>query len=347
MAYSIRFCGLEEKAQLIRFIQESWESNHILVSHPEILDWQYRAINRYNFVVAHEVGSDRFEGVLGFISPRFFAKNSIESDDDLWLSLWKVEKIPSQPPTLGMDMLTFLRREIPARTVSAIGINSEVARLYRALGCSVRTLSQFFIPNYSCSTFRIAQLSAPGKLTMAGHEADRNQPNAVELIEVTESSVRRLLDKLPPTSRNRPEYILARYGNHPVYVYRFLSVVVSGESKALIVLRKIFVNESSCLRVTEFVGLEDSEFDLSAPVQKLLQSEGSEYLDLLIGGVDDSSITALGFVDSTEENYVPHLFEPFSRERATVSFAVFDRRELLILKGDSDLDRPNWMVALG
>jgi hypothetical protein len=345
--YKIRFCRLDEKAELIRFIRESWSHQHILAAHPELLDWQYRADDRYNFVVAYGVESRAFEGVLGFISPGFFEEGRVMADDNLWLSLWKVEKNEGQPPTLGIEMLAFLRKQIPSRTISAIGINAQVARLYRALGCFVGTMSHFFMPNFDRADYRIAQISDARAMAMQDLRSHHAITKAPTLTEVQGADLAAFVSTLPPGPRNRPAYLTARYLNHPYYHYRFFGILAAGAPSSLLVVRKIHAAGSCCLRIIDYVGLDAVDLNITDAIQTLLRAEKAEYIDLLVGGIKWPSLSDKGFFESTDSNYVPHLFEPFSNARVTVSYAVFGGEDHVVLKGDSDLDRPNQVPLLG
>ena len=341
MNYQVRFCRRDERERLLDFLRRSWSSKHVFLSNPELLDWQYLQRDRYNFVVAYHADSKEFHGVLGFISPTFFSKGRIFPDDDLWLSIWKVEKNNAESGSPGLEMLNFLRTNIPSRSLSAVGINSQVARLYRALGCHVGYMGHYYIRNVNTEEFRIARGQ---RIQTNAEKADqrRSLPGGqLNFKELRSSEVQTCTAQLPLDSRNRPGYLVARFADHPAYRYRFFSVEKEGSPEGLFVSRRIEVNGSSCLRIVDFVGLEGLSLSIEAAAQGLLKSEGAEYIDLMVAGMKHDQVRALGFVECDEESYVPHLFEPFDSERKQVQYAVFDKLDILILKGDSDLDRPN------
>ena len=63
---NIDFCSLVEKEALIGFIKSHWSESHILTKSNEILDFQHREINRYNFIISkNQQGA--ITGILGFI----------------------------------------------------------------------------------------------------------------------------------------------------------------------------------------------------------------------------------------------------------------------------------------
>ena len=343
MTYSIRFCGLHEKLKLIDFLRDSWRSNHPLVASPDLLDWQYLQEGRYNFVVANHLESDKFHGVLGLISPGYFSEGAIEDGEDIWLSIWKVDKGLAEKSTLGLELLQFVRSHFLPNSTSAIGINLEVAKLYRVLGCKVASLRQFFVLNSELLHFEIARIEEGGEPRVPAEGLEVGKSNPLRIKEVEERDLHKLSSIIALSSSGKDiEYVLGRFTQHPRYTYRFFSVERDRKPVSLFVVRKIFINQASCLRIVDFIGIQSVLSSLGHELQKLLSSEGSEYIDLMVSGIDGDVIQRIGFVECSEENFVPHLFEPFVREISTVRFAVFDRKDLVVFKGDSDLDRPNW-----
>lgn len=342
MTYSIRFCGPHEKEKLVDFLRDSWRSDHPFVSDPELLDWQYLQEGRYNFVVANHIDSDKFHGVLGFISPGFFSQGWIGSGEDIWLSIWKVNKELAEKNTIGLELLQFVRSHFLPNSVSAIGINSEVAKLYRVMGCKVGSLRQFFILNSGLLEFEIAHIEQDGGPRVPPQPSEVRKSDPLRINEVEERDLHKFSSILASSSSSKDiNYVLGRFTRHPSYTYRFFSVEQERKPVSLFVARNLRIDQASCFRIVDFFGIQSVRSSLGHQFQKLLSAEGAEYIDLMVSGIADHVIQQIGFVECSEKNFVPHLFEPFVREISTVQFAVFDKRDLVIFKGDSDLDRPN------
>ena len=69
--YEIRLCRDSEVDLLKTFLKNSWSPNHIFLKSDDILNFQHKANNGYNFVVAYHQETNSFHGVLGIISPNF------------------------------------------------------------------------------------------------------------------------------------------------------------------------------------------------------------------------------------------------------------------------------------
>jgi len=345
VSYSIRFCKKEEHDKLVDFIKTDWKVDHIFVKNPEILKWQHLQDDQYNFVVANHDLTDKFHAVLGIVSTSFFTEGKLKHGDDIWLAIWKVNKDLAEDKSIGTELLEFVKSTLLPRTVSAIGINSQVAMLYRLMGFQIGHLSQSFIFNTSMKEFNIASIEKKYLNDLGENLVKQIASKSIQFEEVSSknllnySSVVR--QQLP---RKTIQYVIGRYVNHPRYSYNYHAVVRGGIPIALFVVRKIFVGASSCLRIVEFFSLDSIQEPLFSQFQKLLVRENSEYIDFVSAGIGDDVVQRLGFVKCSVEGYVPHLFEPFSPSLTKIQFAYNAKNVddvFCVFKGDSDLDRPN------
>ena len=63
---SINFCDKNEIKDLQNFIKKNWNKNHILNSNNNILEFQHRNKDIYNFVISRNQ-DNIINGILGFI----------------------------------------------------------------------------------------------------------------------------------------------------------------------------------------------------------------------------------------------------------------------------------------
>ncbi len=131
-------------------------------------------------------------------------------------------------------------------------------------------------------------------------------------------------------------YFENRYARHPFYRCRFFAVHHGSVPFALIAVRKVDSQGSSCLRIADVLG------DLSASgcwydsVQKLLQREGAECLDCLSHDIGDNVVV------------IPHFFEPLGPRNITIRCAWKSEREpYVFFKGDFDQNGPNQLQPTG
>ena len=52
-------------------------------------------------------------------------------------------------------------------------------------------------------------------------------------------------------------------------------------------------------------------------------------------------LVSSGFIQCSDNLFVPHFFEPFDADRQEVKIAFRSKEPFSCTKGDSDLDRPN------
>lgn len=336
MTYSIRMCSLNELDLLLEFIKNSWNENHIFIKNKTLLDWQHRQKNCYNFVVAYHHESNSFHGILGILSPGFFSKGNINKADDIWLALWKVEKSKAEINSIGMDLLNYVNDNFSPSSVSAIGINNQVAMLYKLMGFTTGYLHQRFIVNPVKSLFSIGNFFGSNKSVIA-----KKFPSS-QLFEIHVNDLENYKDIILQNCLKKDlNYLINRYINHPNYKYRVIGIKDSNSVLALLVFRKLFIEESSCLRIVDSFGLNNVKFCVKALFQDFLILENSEYVDFLCADSVNKHLDLLGFSLPASDSKIPHLFEPFLREPFRVHYAYKGKHKFDIFKGDSDLDRPN------
>ena len=340
-AYEVRFCKVTERDELVAFIRDSWSTSHIYVRDASFLDWNHLQENRYNFVVALHRETRRFHGILGFVSPGFFSTGEVQAGDRIWLVLWKVEPRLAEDKVLGSRLLQFARKSFGPDPIVAIGITPQVAQLYLRMRFQVFKLDHYFNLNTALTRFEIATIIGAEKPPRLS--AFSNYPESkVNFREVSFEEVSRfklILDR--DSSDKGVGYVAQRFGKHPIYKYRLFGIYENDEATAIFVARKVRVNGSTCLRIVDFFGLERVFSSLASSFQKLLRSEGCEYVDIIGYGFDEERLISWGFVKCTESAFVPHLFEPFDPLRREVTAAILGKEKVQIQKGDGDLDRPS------
>ena len=333
--HEIRFCRLDERDHLMSFIHTDWRADHVLSKNAELLDWQHldRINNRYNFVVAVNEATGRFDGILGFI-PLYHYDSSLTDKVHLWLAIWKVAKERVTKLTVGLDLLRFLEEELQPASIGAVGINEQVAKLYRLLGFTTGALDQFYIFDDDRSDFTLMK---PGSRTMpicVGQPRcvlrDVDGPAALDALEFFD------------TPRKSPRYIIERYQNHVSYRYRLIGAWEGDLLRGLFVIRRAEANGAGCLRIVDFVGSVEALGPLRSEFVRLLREEDAEYVDMMVHKLDADVLAEVGFAQLAGETIIPNYFEPFEQRNITIGFAYkSDREPYMMFKGDSDQDRPN------
>lgn len=333
--YEVRLCRHDELELLKKFIATSWSPNHIFLSNQDILNFQHRAQNAYNFVVAYHKETKSFHGILGFISPNFYKDRAVTRNNDIWLAIWKVDKELAERKSIGMDLLNYVVSEFEPNSISAIGINKSVSHLYRILGFKIKNMNHWFTAN---STMKEKKLIV-GKLP-DGRLYKSNSGFVKILDNESMSGMKDLL-----TNRTMKEdfsYIEERYLRHPIYQYEIIGIYDEDDKIfALGVGRGVSAKGTNAFRLTELFIVGDIPESSNHTFDIFLQQNGYEYVDFVEYGFDAELLASLGFVQCNEFLYVPHLFEPYVAEKQDVLIAYKAGEPFQCTKGDSDLDRPN------
>ncbi|MBI5542238.1 MAG: hypothetical protein HY951_19430 [Bacteroidia bacterium] len=338
--YEVRLCKLEEIDKLQDFINESWKQNHILVKNANLLKWQYlnRSKGIFNFIVAYNTVTNKFDAILGFI-PTWHFDPELSMERDIWLAIWKVEQKSTLKKGIGkgigLDLLNYLEDIYQPNSIGAIGTSEIANRIYRYLEFKSGTLNHYYLLNTSVSSFEI--ICVKDKMTRSGEE------KADASVSVKEINDIRNVGNMPCSISPKKSliYLYNRFCNHPVYKYRFFGIYLSENLVSIIVMRKITIKESCCLRIVDIYG-ELVSHPLTSELRKLLTKENAEYLDCLNSGIDETIFYSWGFSKRNNEVVIPNYFEPFEKQNVDITFAYKTNREnYIIFKGDSDQDRPN------
>lgn len=275
----IGFCGANEIEQVMCFFGEHWAPNHILSKNRALVDWQHhdRASDRYNFVIAVD-DSGSIVGTLGFIATSHFDPH-LRDNDTIWLTSWKVRESDA-PPALGLQLHSFLERNVPHVMVGTVGNNEHAGKIYRALGYTTGSMRQFYAINSVKESFVLCEVSR------SAHPRTKTGREPTTLLRLSASGLRGLSDKfsyaqpddlLPLKS---PEYFVSRFLEHPVYDYRVYAVMDADRPRGLLALRCAHASGQRAVRLVDYHGDPDALTTLSAVWQYLMDEFDAEYIDM-------------------------------------------------------------------
>jgi hypothetical protein len=342
----IRLAREDDRAALIRFLDEHWKPNHILVQSRALFDWQHLSSahpGQLNFVLALDSTSQDILAVLGFLPISQFSLR--EDWSETFLVVWKVRD-DVRRPGLGIGLLNFLIRQTQPALVGAVGLSRMVVPIYRALGYQIGQLDHHVLFNPRRSAFSIASGVEPRHLPLPVPVAAAT--SCIPLNNASPCSA--ILEALCASfvSRKTWEYVRRRYLQHPIYRYHVLGLFQDGEPRAILIARKVQANGSAVLRIADFLGDAAILPLVRGALQSFLVSENAEYIDIYQHGIPGELFTAAGFVNRRQEPAltVPNYFEPFEAANVELDFAykLYDPSlagRVRIFRGDTDQDRPN------
>ncbi len=326
----IRKARPDDINDIMSFIGKYWDPDHILCKSREFMEWQYCYRGEVCFIVAENNKSHELEGIVGYIP------YSEEEERDVFGALWKVRN--NHYPMLGLKLKLYLVNDINAKTLSAIGLNTDTLELHRRSGSFLGTLKHYYLLSDS-EEYKIAKIVTKSVIP---YNHEKEQYRMERLFEVDDIKI--LCEKEKEgkkVPRKSFDFICHRYLRHPVYKYQLWEIRNGKSILGIFVIRRVECNSSSILRIVDYIGDVEAIAHAGAELQRLLK--GHEYIDFYLYGIQDDILKDAGFVLKSDDdiNIIPNYFEPFVQENVTLIFYSSMPSGIILFKGDGDQDRPN------
>ncbi len=335
----IRLAQYSERNLILDFIRENWQKDHIFVRWPKLFDDYHRNGDKLNYMIAIDETEGKIYGVCGFI----YANH--KKCPDVWLALWKV--IPSGIPSLGMDLVNSIQKNLHCNVLACCGIRKEVKKLYEFMGYKTGTMRHFYRLNRNCS-YKIAVVN------------DDKIPDVVfstgtQLIEIpSEHAFMSMVPYEKEIFQNAvplkdKDYIIRKYFHNIAYTYRLYAIKTVRESiDAVLIARIVEANGGKALRIVDFLGDETALQKCGAELDRIMVENACEYTDIYEFGLADSVLYELGMKESNEEdsNIIPNYFEPFEPKNVDIHFFTNQLDNFRMFKADGDQERPNFIYGM-
>ncbi len=324
MGHDIRLARFDELSEIQGYIDRWWKRGHILARQPDLFLWQHGGGECLDMVIAKEPASGRLDAILGLI--RTSRYSGLDDEHAVtWMTTWKVRDDQAHAG-LGLRTYYFAKNTLGLANITAVGINNEVEKLYKALRFETGELGQRVVLNPAITL----QLAEGAQQAMSPHPA-------------VWVSLRENHKELPPEfftrcpSKNN-RYLVERYAKHPCYRYTYLDIHIDGVLVACFIVRRAQHGGAQCLRGVDFFGQPSTLPMCAGNLQQFLIADESEYLDFFTNC--EEPFEEMGFEPVDESKVVPNHFAPFEKRNITIRYAT-RAKDLCIVKGDADQDRPN------
>lgn len=328
----IRFANLNDVSDIMNFIHNEWQNNHILSRDKSFFLYEFQYRDEINFVVS--VDDDKqINGVLGFIPSAF------GEDIDVCTVMWKVKK-KSSDPILGVMLLEFLTDSNKFRTVMSVGINKKTVGIYKFLNLYTDHLKHYVLINQSIKNFKIAAISK------VLQKKSFHSTQDFKLIILTRNFNFDFSKHADNVLYKDVTYFKKRYFDHPIYRYKVFGIEYDKKVTSLIVTRIQQAEQSKILRIVDFIGNECELKYISKFLYQYLQENDLEYADFYCFGLSPASLIDSGFIEINQDSnevIIPNYFSPFKRENIKINFFAETKylEHLKLFKADGDQDRPN------
>ena len=125
--YDIRKAEVDELQDIMEFIKNNWNRNHILATNQNFLKYEHIINGKLDFIIAVKRKTKSIVGILGILR----ASQNIDNLD-IWAGIWKV--MDGEVPLLGFEMYKRAKEIYNARSVSSVGDNpNTTVKILKAL----------------------------------------------------------------------------------------------------------------------------------------------------------------------------------------------------------------------
>lgn len=320
----IRFATREDHEAIRQFLHDHWDAEFSVVRSKALFDYLYLDGDRINFLIA--LDGPRIVACLG-VSP-YHGDGS-----DAFFSLWRsIDKNLST----GIDLIRYATT-LGFRSLNAVGVRKEVLVIYKMLGFKYGCMDHFLRIAPGKNAFTILQ---PGgaKAAPLGVPSANTQLEEVSTFDPEFSYFEEYAAASPFKPRS---YLDKRYFAHPCYQYRIWELRRDNVVENYFVTRTVTHAGASALRLVDCIADDAGFVDFMGHLDKVLVSEGHEYIDFYTLNFNIAALESSGFTDSATliGTVVPNYFEPFIQQ-GEVKYYVTTLDQPCLYKGDGDMDRP-------
>lgn len=318
--YHIKLASKKDSKLIINFIDKFWKKNHIFVKTKKLFKFQHLGKKQLNWVIAKNKSTKKLEGILGLVSKNFYTCGDISQNDDIWIAIVMVAHPLNPSKGLGTEMIKYFNKKFKPNSISAIGINENVATLYKKLGLKINYFNQYYVKNKKNNSY------------IKKHQD----------LKITSDTREIKLYKYFDQKFKKYNYFLNRYFKHPIYKY-FLVILYEKKSlKNFFIMRKIRYGNKVILRIIDLGNITYLKNFKKEHLVYLMKYFKADYLDFINFGIKINVFKKLGLNLRKKFPFVPHHFQPFVKKNIDVMLAYISKdKNFYSFKGDSDLDRPS------
>lgn len=330
--YDIRLARYDEIDEIMHFIKEKWNSDHILANNRAYFEYEYVCGNDVHFLLAKSREDNQIAGIIGYIPA-----SKDEEYLDIWTVMWKVKE--GVMPLLGMELLKRVKEVVKARASLGVGDNPKTTiRLLNKMTDYETGKMKHFYKLSKTLPFSIAKIEKP---VFTSQDIINASVSVIKIESIEQLDEMFDYDVLKENIPYKDSwYISHRYFKHPVYSYQIYGLQEAGMVKALLITRVQEYNDSKVLRIIDYIGKQS----LFAGLQEFFEEKLNEYeyIDFYVLGFDYQYIVDAGFIERQDEdtNIIPNYFYPFEQKNINI-WCSGSEKGGLYCKGDSDQDRPN------
>lgn len=332
--FDFRIATINDIDNIMFFIKEEWNPNHILAHDKNFFIWMYGNddSDAINFVLMVDKNDDSIKGLNGFI------KYSTDSTH-LYVSS-AITKVSNSVtiPLSGVELIKRFHLLVNAKGYYSYGTNPRtmIPIAQRVFKYDTGYMDQYYRLNSKIDTFSVAVVNNKDILPVK-----KGSWKLFQLLSEDELFEFDFNNDYDDHAYKSKEYIIKRYFKHPIYTYDLFFIKDdTHQNRGLLITREISVSDKKILRIVDFIGKLSSLKNIGYAIDELIVTNNYEYVDFYEKGIPEDYMKEMGFIKNAGENIIPHYFEPFLQENIKLMYQRSDKK-IIIFKATGDQDRPN------
>lgn len=331
--YNIYLAKKEDIDDIMEFIRENWDDNHILGTNKDFFKYEHVIDGNVTFLIARNKKNGFIDAILGYI-----LASGNQKYLDVWTGLWKTRA--GAMTLLGMELMKRLPSMLNARTLSGVGDNPNTTikllnTFMKSTFFTGRMQHYYALSNILDHKIAVIKRSINFTYNIDNATCVRRMKNIQEIEKFFDFN--EFVNMVPFKDA---WYLNRRYFKHPIYQYQIYGLSRKDKIDAILVAREQKYNGSKILRIVDYIG----NYLLFAGLGKFFNErlKEYEYIDFYTLGVDPVLIEASGMVLREEKdlNIIPNYFYPYEKKNIDI-WVDSSYPNTVFVKGDGDQDRPN------
>ena len=314
--------------RIMEFIDKYWKKGHILARDRAFFEWMYLDGEKVNFYIGVDE-QNKIYGLEGFI-----LYNHSDTPDASG-TVWKT--IKSENPVLGLDIERYMVDDLHIRYGCSAGISKKACKIHELNGCKVEKMLHYYRLN-DLPFYKIAKITKKD-IPVVSH-------TGYQLVKIEQFEEIKNILLVAFLEKQRlfkdHNYIYRRYFQHPVYQYNIWKIIRNdGNIKSVLVTRDEYYKDAKICKIIDFFGEVNDLSKITEEIDRLLQLNNYEYIDIYSFGVPKEIYEEAGFVECKDDtNIIPNYFNPFEQKNVDLNLVDPFVEGFRAFRGDGDQDRP-------
>lgn len=330
--YEIRLAQKSDINNIILFLQNNWNENHILVKNRKLFEYEFLEDDgTVNFIIAIDKDKKSIESLIGVL------KSSHDPEVmDIWGSIWKT--LDGNIGFLGVELIKRRHNLYKFRHDLHIGLNPTTAvPIMKLLKRHIAKMKHYYMLS-EIDDFKIAHISYIPSQIINESTAEIIKYDNIEQIK-KDFDVYNYKEISPFKDY---WYINHRFFENPIYKYDVYGIKKNNVVNAIFVLRLQEYEKRVAIRFVDYIGNKKMIPETGQFFKKLLNNKNYEYVDFYCYGFDSYLLSKAGFseIKENDKNIIPNYFYPFVQKNIDI-WVDSPVENSCFTKADGDQDRPN------